>query len=81
MKSRPVMTLAVPALMLSLAAAYQHRVAKARTPTADQTEVRTLPTKGAPQLKLLIDGAVEQIGQTTGYDLVFLDGGEMAGTR
>ena len=68
MKSRSIITLVVLALMLALAEACQHRVAKARTPPPDLTEVRPLPAGSSPQLKLLIDGAIEQIGQTTGYD-------------
>jgi uncharacterized protein YijF (DUF1287 family) len=68
MKPRPLITLVVPALLLSFAGACQHRVAKSRTPPAEQTEVRALLANSSPQLKLLIDGAVEQIGQTTGYD-------------
>lgn len=68
MKTRPIIALVVLALMLSLAGACQPRVAKARTPPPDVTEIRPLPTGSSPPLKLMIDGAIEQIGQTTGYD-------------
>ncbi|HSV33407.1 MAG TPA: DUF1287 domain-containing protein [Pyrinomonadaceae bacterium] len=32
------------------------------------TETRALPTNSSPNLKMVIDGAIEQVGKTTGYD-------------
>ena len=37
-------------------------------PPEQQTEVRTLPNNSSPQLKLVIDDAIDQVGKTTGYD-------------
>jgi uncharacterized protein YijF (DUF1287 family) len=37
-------------------------------PPEQQTEVRALPAKSSPNLKLVIDGATEQVGKTTSYD-------------
>jgi uncharacterized protein YijF (DUF1287 family) len=64
----------VPALLtlaLMLVVACQHQAARTRPPLKppeQQTEVRTLPANSSPNLKRLIDGAVEQLGVTTGYD-------------
>lgn len=66
-------TLAIELLLtVVLAAAFlgacQPHVAKPLTPPPQQTENRALPTNSSPQLKLVIDGAVDQIGKTTSYD-------------
>lgn len=37
-------------------------------PPEQQTEVRTLPANSSPNLKLVIDGATDQVGKTTSYD-------------
>ena len=37
-------------------------------PPEQQTETRALPANSSPNLKLLIDGATEQVGKTTSYD-------------
>src|SRR2546423_8847207 len=64
--------LAVAVLVFLLAAAAcQKQIAgtSARLkPPEQQTEIRALPANGSPNLKLVIDGAVEQVGKTTGYD-------------
>jgi hypothetical protein len=55
----------------SYSAACQQRVVRAvkpLRPPEQQTETRALPANSSPNLKLAIDGAVEQIGQTTSYD-------------
>src|SRR5205085_9494696 len=52
-------------------AACQQQIARTRPPLkppAQQTETHTLPANSSPDLKLVIDGAVEQVGKTTGYD-------------
>lgn len=37
-------------------------------PPEQQTETRALPTNSSPNLKLVIDGAIDQVGKTVGYD-------------
>lgn len=44
------------------------RAVKPLKPPEQQTETRALPANSSPDLKLVIDGAVEQIGKTTSYD-------------
>jgi uncharacterized protein len=44
------------------------RTLKPVKPPEQQTETRALPAKSSPNLKLLIDGATEQVGKTTTYD-------------
>ena len=66
--------LVIPASLafgLVLVVACQQQVAHTRTPPKppeDQTEVRALPANSSPNLKRLIDGAIEQVGVTTSYD-------------
>jgi len=70
MKPNP-MTKLLLVLGLFLAAACQQQVARAvkpLKPPEQQTETRPLPANSSPNLKLVIDGAVEQIGKTTSYD-------------
>jgi uncharacterized protein YijF (DUF1287 family) len=52
-------------------AACQHQIARAvkpLKPPEQQTETRALPANVSPNLKLVLDGAIEQIGKTTSYD-------------
>jgi uncharacterized protein YijF (DUF1287 family) len=44
------------------------REAKPLKPPEQQTETRALPANSSPNLKLVIDDAVDQVGKTTGYD-------------
>ncbi len=44
------------------------RILKPLRPPEQQTETRALPANSSPRLKLVIDGAIEQIGKTTSYD-------------
>src|SRR5216683_1410752 len=44
------------------------RVVSPLKPPEQQTEIRALPDNSSAQLKLVIDGAVDQIGKTTSYD-------------
>ena len=37
-------------------------------PPEQQTEIHALPTRSDPNLRLVIDGAIEQVGKTTSYD-------------
>src|SRR5260221_13475957 len=59
------------ALAILAGAACQHQIArvlKPLKPPEQQTETRSLPGNSSPNLKLVIDGAIEQIGKTTSYD-------------
>jgi len=54
-----------------LAMACQQQVARVVSPLKppeQQTEIRALPDSSSPQLKLVIDDAIDQVGKTTGYD-------------
>ncbi|MDX6288460.1 MAG: uncharacterized protein QOH42_259 [Blastocatellia bacterium] len=70
MKRNPTSVI-VLALALLLSTACQKQVArtvKPLKPPAQQTETIPLSAKSPPQLKLIIDGAIDQIGKTTSYD-------------
>jgi uncharacterized protein YijF (DUF1287 family) len=59
------------AFALLLAGACQQQAARAPRllrPPEQQTEIRALPANSSPNLKLFIDGAIEQVGKTTSYD-------------
>jgi uncharacterized protein YijF (DUF1287 family) len=61
--------LLTPALLMAAACQKQvARTVKPLRPPEQQTETVSLPAKSPPQLKLTIDGAVDQIGKTTNYD-------------
>src|SRR5215831_9409257 len=54
-----------------LTASCQQQAARTRLqlkPPEQQTETRALPDKSSPNLKLIIDGAIDQMGKTTSYD-------------
>src|SRR5712692_8365049 len=69
MKNTFVRSVLVLALALLLAAGCQiQHAAKPLKPPEQQTETRALPANSSPQLKLVIDGATDQIGKTTSYD-------------
>src|SRR5882724_8678866 len=58
-------------LMLLLIASCQQQIARTRPPLKppeQQTEVHALAPNSSPILKAIIDGAVDQVGKTTGYD-------------
>ena len=58
-------------LALLLASACQHQIARTTSPLRppeSQTEVHALAPKSSPALKASIDGAIDQVGKTTGYD-------------
>ena len=66
-------TAALSLLIVSLfiAAACQRQVAQADKPLKppeQQTETRALPANSSPNLKLIIDSAIDQVGKTTSYD-------------
>ncbi len=58
-------------LSLLIAAACVQQSARTNPPLRPpeaQTELRALPANSSPKLKLVIDGAVDQVGKTTSYD-------------
>ncbi|HEY6045892.1 MAG TPA: DUF1287 domain-containing protein [Pyrinomonadaceae bacterium] len=70
MKPNPTIA-ALLTLALMLVVACQHQAARTRPPLKppeQQTEVRALLANSSPNLKRLIDGAIEQVGVTTSYD-------------
>ncbi len=62
----PTTLLAV--FLLTLSCRHQAFEAKPRTPPPEQTETRPLPAGSSPRLALVMTGASEQVGKTTGYD-------------
>ncbi|MDX6384650.1 MAG: uncharacterized protein QOK48_2223, partial [Blastocatellia bacterium] len=63
--------LIVLTIALVLGSACQQQIARAKKPLKppeQQTETVQLSAQSPPQLKLTIDGAVDQIGKTTSYD-------------
>jgi len=68
MKRHNLVTTLICSLVAFTGACRQQRAAKPLRPPEQQTETRALPTGSSPQLKLVIDGAIEQVGKTTGYD-------------
>jgi uncharacterized protein YijF (DUF1287 family) len=70
MKRRPAGFLILALILLTLPAC-EKQAARTRTPLKppeQETETRALPANRSPNLKLLIDGAVDQVGKTTLYD-------------
>jgi uncharacterized protein YijF (DUF1287 family) len=70
MKPKPT-TKVLLVLAVFLSAACQQQIARAvkpLKPPEQQTETRALPANSSPNLKLVIDGAVDQVGKTTSYD-------------
>src|SRR5438105_5772455 len=71
MMIRCVWTLMLATLASLLTVSCQQQVARTRPPLKppeQQTEVHPLEPKSPPILKAIIDGAVDQVGKTTGYD-------------
>jgi uncharacterized protein YijF (DUF1287 family) len=69
--NRTLLTLLIVTAALFAAVSCQQQSARTRPqlrPPEDQTEVRAIPANSSPNLKLVIDGAIDQIGKTTGYD-------------
>ena len=56
--------------LLSISACQQQiaTAVKPLKPPEQQTETRALPANASPGLKLVLDGAIDQIGKTTSYD-------------
>src|SRR5437773_295642 len=70
MKPKPTTGVLLALTVMSAAACRQQvaRAVKPLKPPEQQTETRTLPANSSPNLKLVIDGAIDQIGKTTSYD-------------
>jgi len=60
----------VPALAFVFLSACEQQIAHTRPlkPPEQQTETRALAETSSPNLKLVIDGAIDQVGRTTDYD-------------
>jgi len=54
--------------LLTLSCRHQVFEAKPRTLPPEETETRPLPAGSSPKLALVMTGATEQVGKTTGYD-------------
>src|SRR5256886_2647444 len=68
---RYILTAILLAFTLLLAVACQRPAAKTLKPLKppDQlTETTSLPANSSPNLKVVIDGAIDQVGKTTSYD-------------
>jgi len=69
MRRTPSIILLLVALLFSLSCERQVvRTLKPLKPPEQETETRTLPANSSPNLKIVIDGAIDQVGKTTSYD-------------
>jgi len=68
MKARHLPNALIFALVALSAACQKQRNPQPLKPPAQLTETRALPANSSPQLKLVIDGAIDQVGKTSGYD-------------
>src|SRR6266567_7008363 len=69
MRRTPSIILLLVALLFSLSCERQvARTLKPLRPPEQQTEIHALAPDSSPVLKAIIDGAVDQVGKTTGYD-------------
>src|SRR5712691_3012688 len=69
--TQPPLTAILLALTLVLAVACQRPAAKTPKPLKpleQLTETTSLPANSSPNLKVVIDGAIDQVGKTTSYD-------------
>lgn len=58
-------------MLLLVTSGCERQIARTRPslkPPEEETEVRALPANSSPKLKIVIDGAIDQVGKTTGYD-------------
>jgi len=60
--------LAIASLFVLACQKQAARTLKPPRPPEQQTETRALPVNSAPNLKLIIDGATDQVGKTVSYD-------------
>ncbi len=69
MRRTPSIILLLVALLFTLSCERQvARTLKPLKPPEQETETRTLPANSSPNLKIVIDGAIDQVGKTTSYD-------------
>ena len=71
MIKRTIPALFVTMAVVLLAVSCQQQSARTRPqlrPPEQETEVRALAPNSSPALKVIIDGAIDQIGKTTSYD-------------
>lgn len=71
MMRKNLASVAFLALLLFIFTACQRQIAGIRPPLKppeQQTETRSLPEKSSPNLKLVIDAAIDQVGKTVSYD-------------
>ncbi len=69
--TQPSLTAILLAFTLGLAVACQRPAAKTLKPLKPPeqlTETTSLPANSSPNLKVVIDGAIDQVGKTTSYD-------------
>jgi len=64
----PILSILLLALVVSSCERQIARTRQPLKPPEEETELRALPANSSPKLKLVIDGAVDQVGKTTGYD-------------
>ncbi|HZI49500.1 MAG TPA: DUF1287 domain-containing protein [Pyrinomonadaceae bacterium] len=58
-------------MLLLVTSGCERQMARTRQPLKppeEETEVRALPANSSPKLKIVIDGAIDQVGKTTDYD-------------
>src|SRR5262245_57632670 len=71
MSMRTIAALFIVTAIVFFAVSCQQQSARTRPqlrPPEQQTEVRAVAANSSPNLKLIIDGAINQIGRTTSYD-------------
>ena len=64
----PILILVFALILVSACERQVVRTTKPLKPPEQLTETRALPTNSSPNLKLIIDDAIDQVGKTTGYD-------------
>ena len=58
-------------MLLLVTSGCERQIARTRQPLKppeEETEVRALPANSSPKLTIVIDGAIDQVGKTMGYD-------------
>jgi uncharacterized protein len=68
---RAIFALILSTALILIAVSCQQQSARTRAPLRppeQETEVRALASNSSPALKVVIDGAMDQIGKTTSYD-------------
>jgi len=68
MRKRLVIVFLAPVLFGAACRQQLGRISTPLKPPEQLTETRALAANSSPNLKMVIDGAIEQVGKTTGYD-------------